>query len=317
MPAWFPVAHVLNRQRRRRRACDSRWTGYDMTGVRALSYLGVRGPNLDEWRSFATDVLGLQIAEASTPDRLVLRMDDRSYRLTVVQGEPGLDHLGFELASRDDLDELAERMRAAGVGIAEDGELALVRQVEYLMRCQDPAGNNIEFVAGHVDATTPFVSPRGVTFKTGTQGVGHAVIIVPDFDPVWAFYVDLLGFRVSDTIDLRFTTATFLHCNARHHTLAIAAAPGITALGHFMLEVDDLSHVGRAYDIVTDRQIPISMSLGMHTNDHMVSFYVKSPSGFDIEYGTGGREVDDATWTVSHYDEASYWGHRRSAGPRR
>ena len=287
-----------------------------MTGVRALSYLGVRGPHLDDWRSFATDVLGLQISAASTPSQLVLRMDNRSHRITVEQGKPGLDHLGFEVGSRPDLDDLADRIRASGVDIAEDAELAKMRQVQHLMRCQDPAGNNVEFAVGHLDAPTPFVSPRGVTFKTGIQGLGHAVIVVPDFDAAWAFYVDLLGFQLSDTIDLRFTTARFLHCNSRHHTLAIAAVPGVTALGHFMLEVDDLSDVGRAYDIVTDRQIPISMSLGMHTNDHMVSFYVKSPSGFDIEYGTGGREVDDATWTVAHYDQASFWGHRRSAGSR-
>ena len=28
----------------------------------------------------------------------------------------------------------------------------------------------------------------------------------------------------------------------------------------------------------------------------MVSFYVRTPGGFDIEYGTDGQLVDDATW---------------------
>ena len=40
------------------------------------------------------------------------------------------------------------------------------------------------------------------------------------------------------------------------------------------------------------------MSLGRHTNDLMTSFYVRTPSGFEIEYGTGGIVVDDDTWTV-------------------
>jgi hypothetical protein len=58
------------------------------------------------------------------------------------------------------------------------------------------------------------------------------------------------------------------------------------------------------------------MSLGRHTNDLMTSFYVRTPSGFEIEYGTGGRVVDDETWEVVPYDAQSIWGHQPPAsGP--
>ena len=53
------------------------------------------------------------------------------------------------------------------------------------------------------------------------------------------------------------------------------------------------------------------MGLGKHTNDQMVSFYVKSPAGFDIEFGWGGIPVDDATWRIGHFDKISVWGHKR------
>ena len=55
------------------------------------------------------------------------------------------------------------------------------------------------------------------------------------------------------------------------------------------------------------------MTLGSHTNDRMTSFYVRTPSGFEIEYGTGGRSVDDATWVVGSYDAQSVWGHKPPA----
>ena len=283
-----------------------------MSSVRALAYMGVRGPDLDDWSSFATEILGMQVA-IETETSLTLRMDERAHRLTVEKGGPGLAFLGFELATRPDLDELLGHMRAEGIDVTDDPELAVQRQVRHLARCVDPAGNPIELVVGLATATSKFVSPRGVTFKTGAQGLGHAVIIVPDFDAAWRFYVDLLGLRLSDTIDLAFGTVTFLHCNPRHHSLALGAIPAMSFIGHFMVEVDDLEYVGRAYDLVIDRQIPVSMSLGMHTNDHMLSFYVKTPSGFDIEYGCNGREIDDATWTVGHYEAASLWGHRRAS----
>jgi hypothetical protein len=55
------------------------------------------------------------------------------------------------------------------------------------------------------------------------------------------------------------------------------------------------------------------MDLGKHPNDEMVSFYSRSPSGFDVDIGCGGRRGDDATWTVTEITKPSLWGHRRPA----
>jgi 3,4-dihydroxy-9,10-secoandrosta-1,3,5(10)-triene-9,17-dione 4,5-dioxygenase len=49
-------------------------------------------------------------------------------------------------------------------------------------------------------------------------------------------------------------------------------------------------------------------------NDQMVSFYVKSPGGFDIEYGTEGLTVDDEKWVARESTAVSYWGHDFSVG---
>lgn len=57
---------------------------------------------------------------------------------------------------------------------------------------------------------------------------------------------------------------------------------------------------------------PLAMTFGRHTNDHMTSFYVNAPSGFEVEFGTNGRAIDESSWVVSHYDEMSCRGHKRS-----
>ena len=59
----------------------------------------------------------------------------------------------------------------------------------------------------------------------------------------------------------------------------------------------------------------MSGTLGRHANDHMVSFYVRTPGGFDIEYGTDGRLVDDATWISRETTAVSLWGHSFAACP--
>ena len=81
-----------------------------------------------------------------------------------------------------------------------------------------------------------------------------------------------------------------------------------------MTEVATLDDVGRAMDRCARHGAPVSASLGRHANDEMVSFYVRTPGGFDIEYGTGGRLVDDATWVCRETTAVSLWGHSFGAG---
>ena len=94
--------------------------------------------------------------------------------------------------------------------------------------------------------------------------------------------------------------------------LAPVAAP--KRLNHIMLQVTSLDAVGRGLDRANAAGVPIASSLGKHTNDQMVSFYMQTPSGFDVEYGFGGIEIDDATWQVGAHHATSIWGHQRVAG---
>jgi 2,3-dihydroxybiphenyl 1,2-dioxygenase len=128
--------------------------------------------------------------------------------------------------------------------------------------------------------------------------------------------------RISDFIDLSMSrrqalplTMTFMHCNPRHHSLAFAEFPMKKRLLHFMLQLKSVDDVGSTYYMVQDKGIPIAGTLGRHTNDHMVSFYMRSPSGFEIEYGWGARTVDDATWKVQKHESGSMWGHRGMGAP--
>ena len=56
----------------------------DMTAmdVRGLGYVGVRAKDVDEWASFGTRLLGMQIVDRSRAS-VALRMDDRRQRVIV------------------------------------------------------------------------------------------------------------------------------------------------------------------------------------------------------------------------------------------
>ncbi|MEV0029582.1 VOC family protein [Nocardia sp. NPDC050793] len=287
-----------------------------MTEVVGLGYVGLNATDLDAWRTYGTEILGLQdvsVVEEAGEETVLLRADERGWRFAIHRGESGgAAYVGWEVADRRALDALEARLAAAGIVVEEDDSCAAARRVEGLLRCTDPDGHRLEFFYGARVPKHPFLSPRGVRFVTGDLGLGHVFFFVTDLAAAKRFYIDVLGFRLSDTIEFHGRKVHFLHVNPRHHSLAFVENEKLApALGHFMLEVHDIDDVGRALDEVHARDVTLTETLGRHTNDLAISFFMKNPSGSEVEYGYDGRLVDDATWRVSNYDATSLWGHHR------
>jgi 3,4-dihydroxy-9,10-secoandrosta-1,3,5(10)-triene-9,17-dione 4,5-dioxygenase len=92
--------------------------------------------------------------------------------------------------------------------------------------------------------------------------------------------------------------------------------PGETPSGivHLMMEVGGSDDVGLCLDRALRRKVPMSATLGRHVNDKMLSFYMKTPGGFDIEFGCEGLEVEDGGWVARESTAVSLWGHDFSIG---
>src|SRR6202007_857067 len=210
------------------------------------------------------------------------------------------------------LEELAARLEKHQVNVvAEPQTSADNRRVRALISFRDPAGNRLEAFYGPKIDETPFCPGRSISgFRTGPLGLGHAVLTVENIDAMMPFYVDLLGFGLSDYMQKPFR-AYFFHVNARHHSLALIET-GKHGMHHLMVELFSLDDVGQSYDVAMTQQDRVSVTLGRHTNDLMTSFYAKTPSSFMMECGWGGREIDPRTWqAVEMHHAPSLWGHER------
>lgn len=289
-----------------------------MTGVKELAYVVYEVSDLADWEHFAAGLLGMQVAD-KTADSISFRTDEKAYRWLCTQG-PADDLVasGYAVESDAALDELVETLRSAGVEVTEGGsELAAARKVDRIVLVADPMGNQVELVSGFADADTPFHSDALLGgFVTGAGGAGHQVLLSKGVsrEDYLAFYQGLLGFRISDLIVEELAPGIvadliFLHCNPRHHSVAMGDMPHPKKTHHFMVEVDDIRDVGMAWDRCLKAGQPFEMTLGMHPNDNMFSFYVRTPSGFAVEYGWGGLLIDDETWEVKTLDRLNNWGH--------
>jgi 2,3-dihydroxybiphenyl 1,2-dioxygenase len=292
--------------------------------VNALGTIGLDVQDVDRWTRFAAEILGAAVGERTAGGSQLLRLDERGHRIALVPGRrDDLAYLGWEVAGEPELRAVMQRLEAAGVTVGRaDAELRAERGVAQLVFCTDSNGIRNEISYGAQPAPAPFSSPRGIPgFVTGDQGVGHVVLSVDDASAAMTFYHDLLGLRVSDFIDFEREPGvgvhmTFMHCNERHHSLAFVERPGAARrLSHLMLEMRSIDDVGKTFTLCEREGVPIAMALGRHTNDEMFSFYLVSPSGFNIEIGFGGKSIDNEHWEVRTYDAASVWGHRRQTTP--
>ena len=292
-----------------------------MSLIQELSYLVIESDKIAEWKSYAEDFLGLEVAESPAHDALRIRMDERSYRFLIKKAASGeasedLWALGLRVNSVEALVRFSAKVRSAGVDVhsATPEELA-DREVQALIWLRDPQGLRIEVSVNPRELTDPLVLPLiPGGYLTGDLGFGHVALGAIDLAKNEAFYKDVLGFKLSDYIvqDIQGfpVNFTFFHVNPRHHTLALAGLPTPARLNHLMVEVNSIDVVGEAMARAKRLGINFYMNIGRHPNDRMLSFYAYSPSNFAVEFGTGGIQIhNEESWTVKTYDAISVWGH--------
>jgi len=296
-----------------------------------LGYVGIQAPDPIAWRDFATSVCGLvpalmppgprhngvpmpapEAAGIAADGSAFLKLDHRQWRLAVHPGPaPGLAYLGFELPTASDLEKAIESISKRGVAIRPGtrDELA-ARSVAGLAVFEDPAGHRLELFCSPI-VDQPFVSPFEIEFLTADLGMGHVVLYVSEIEPALDFYREVLGFTRSDYMQFGpdGMGIHFLRCTRRHHSVALLQVGPPAGLQHLMLEATSLDGVGKALDRAVAAGIPITSNLGRHRNDKTVSFYMKGPTGFDVEIGWDGLLVGDDWIEHEFAGGGDDWGH--------
>jgi 2,3-dihydroxybiphenyl 1,2-dioxygenase len=284
----------------------------------SLGHVVVQSKKLADWQRFAQEGLGLHAEHIE--GGLALRIDAHARRL-IVQNGPAEDvtAIGWQLHDEHALALLLGRLHATGVDVREvHGDEAAARGAERLWAFNGPKRLRFELFTRPLLAGAPAMRAGG--FVTGALGLGHFAMTTREPEAALRFFQQLFDARLSDTIEDKVNGVTlelsFLRLNERHHTVAIAATRGRrmnplrTGIHHLNLQAQNLDDVTEAYGRMRALGFAISNAIGQHPNDREVSFYVASPSGFDVELGWNPIVVrDEAAWQPAHYHGISLWGH--------
>ncbi|MFE5792107.1 VOC family protein [Streptomyces sp. NPDC056503] len=285
-----------------------------------LGYVVVESDRFADWRRFGTDAIGMHHDDISR-DVMRFRLDDHECRFLIRRG-PAEDvvAIGWHIDDHASFEEIEARVRAHGVPVVRGSdEEAALRGVERLLRFPGPKGIAQEIY------TTPLISSEPLRmlasgWVTGDSGMGHVAITSAKPTLMRGYYHTVFDARLTDYIDETISGVKlkirFLRVNERHHSIAIAALRGLpidpirTRVQHLNIQADSLDDLAQSYERVHELGFDMALSVGQHTNDRELSYYARTPSGFEWEVGWNPVVIDESTWEPSTHQGISIWGHR-------
>ncbi len=188
----------------------------------------------------------------------------------------------FAARSRADVDRLYAAVQRAGTAAAGAPATVAGAGGGYGFVLRDPEGRNVRIVAEdvrHADAAPVADRPHELA---------HVVLNAADVSRSRAFFVEVLGFRLTD----RTERMDFITCNDHHHNIAFARGAGPT-LNHIAFEMPDLESVMRGAGRLRDHGYRIEWGVGRHGPGHNVFAYFVGPEEVVIEYTAEVQRVDE------------------------
>lgn len=289
-------------------------------GKISMGYAIVESTRLSQWREFCEKGLGLH-RDAETHELLAYRLDNHKRRFIVQYGSAeDFVCLGLQLADETVLATVLKRLEESGIAYEKGSDRdAALRGVTQFWRFAGPKGMALElFVDAELGDEPLHMLTSG--FVTGEGGLGHVAITSRLPDQMCAFWQDIFDARISDYIEQNIAGTTlditFLRLNERHHSVAVASTRGIqldpirTVVQHMNFQAARLEDLTSAFVRCRELGYEMAHEIGQHPNDNELSFYVISPSGFEMEIGWNALTVDEEKWQQKNYQGMSSWGHK-------
>ena len=267
-------------------------TNARVTGLRSVE-LGV--PDLERSAAFYQDVWGLQEV-ASDGDTIHLRGTSAEHHVVTLRLRPKAALLGvhFSAPDRAAVDALHAKAKAMGAKVdATPTVLPASAGGGYGFRISTPEGHPLSIssdVQQHAEAIDDRTRPTKLT---------HVVLNSAEADKQTAFFLDVLGFKWSDSTFMM----DFVRCCTDHHSVAFARGHG-PSLNHMAYEMANFDGLMRGAGRMKQNGFNIEWGIGRHGPGNNIFTYFIEPNGFVTEYTTEVEKVDEATY-LPH--SAEYW----------
>lgn len=263
-----------------------------VTGLRGVE-LGVT--DLNQSTAFYSHVWGLDPV-VSESDTVHLRANGGEHHVVTLRERPKAGLLGVHFAAQDRtaVNALHAKAKAFGAKVTSDPvELPRSAGGGYGFQFSTPEGQVVN-IASDVAQHSNTVNDRSKPTK-----LSHVVFNSAKIEEQTRFFIDLLGFKLSDSTDMM----DFIRCSADHHSIAVARGQG-PSLNHMAYEVANIDGLMRGAGRLKSSGFNVEWGVGRHGPGDNVFTYFVEPNGFVVEYTTEIEQVDEATY-LPH--DPKYW----------
>jgi catechol 2,3-dioxygenase-like lactoylglutathione lyase family enzyme len=271
--------------------------------VTRMGHIALRVPDLDAAVDFQREVIGMVETER-TAGVSYMTCNQRHHELILIQDpvRRGYDHIGLEVPDARTLELMKGTVASAGGRLLSDiydGEPGIDRA----LRIQAPEGHVFKLFCGMQTDQVLHPGDRPIKFE-------HASVKVRNISAFERFLKDGLGFEFSDRMG---PLASWWHCDADHHGMALVMAPR-AELAHYCYAYEDLNAEGRAADrLRTLRGRGLIWGPVRHGPGHNQSMYLHDNDGALIELSSDlalmppAGDYQARKWPVSP-TTLSQWG---------
>lgn len=276
-----------------------------MSRVTDVRYVGYAVTDMAAERAFYRDVWKLK--EVHEADGLVYFAAEGADALYVVRlrqaDQKRIDVVALAADSNADVDALHGKVLASGSEVIFAPQALTSFGGGYGFRFFNPDGIEMEISAGVARGTARVLEPR----EAIPAKISHVVFHSPQHKEITQWFIDVLGFRLSDWIG---DFMSLIRCNTAHHRIAFL--PGPPCLNHVAYDMPDVDEMMRGLKRLRREGFDTVWGPGRHTaGDNTFSYFV-TPAGFVAEYTAELEEVDFDTWEARTFapapDVMDQWG---------
>jgi catechol 2,3-dioxygenase-like lactoylglutathione lyase family enzyme len=263
-----------------------------MSRVTEIRYVGYATPDFAAESAFYADVWGLDEVSANdgmayfkakgAPEHHVVRLRQAETKR--------IDVIALAADSKADVDALHGKLAASGAKILGAPQDLTSPGGGYGFRFFSPDGLPFEISSDVAQSSSSAVARwDGVPVK-----ISHIVLHSPDHAGLTQWFIDVLGFKLSDWLG---DFMSFLRCNSAHHRIAIL--PGPPCLNHVAYDMTGVDGMMRGIHRLKQKDIDLRWGPGRHTAGNNTFSYFVSPAGFAVEYTAELEEVDFEGWQAT------------------
>lgn len=291
-------------------------------GILRPGEICIRVMDMEKARCHYGDIMGLhEVMQDEVGQVYYKAWDEWDHHSVILRlaDRPGADYFAFKVHRDADLDDLAAKIEAFGIGV-EHIDAGVYPKSGRRIQFKLPTGHTMQLYAekeqlGNTMGTlNPGVIPDDDVIRgVGTPALDHLLFGGQDIDANLKLFTEVFEFDLVEQLvdaDSQMKLAIFLSCSNKPHDVAFVRQPEDDKFHHASFRLESAMDVVRAADRLGKFRVPVDVGPNRHGVTRGATIYFFDPSGNRNEVFAEGYvrypDIPTLTWDTTELGAATF-----------